>query len=314
MKKLLSLLFVVLILVSSLALIVNAETVITVSDDLSTATVDGETYSRYNSNSAEIIYADHYGDHYGDSRDALLSKKQKETIKSIKVMFADENNVAIEVTVNYLDGSTLSTNFLNDKNRDEYEKFINGESKKTQVDLEYPYDNQVTIEKSALLGERMEINKAVKFYSEEYAVREISEDENFYHTIGVLMIYDTEYYFVDFSELNTTYNEFYASEYECLEGYKIVDKTLLKDLKSATKESYEDSFGFFLDDKFTKIVSNVFLIGVFGVIPLIILALFVILAVKSKTALYRKMFTVICSLSVLELVMFIIMFVYLLLI
>lgn len=299
MKKISAFLFTFIIIVSSLFISVSAQNTATISEDFSHLYFKSYSYSKYNPNLADVEPYANY-----DFCSIELSEEQKKTISSISVDFSEDYMIA-SVYVDYLDGTSSTIPFLNDKYLDEYQKFVNSTDDSLQIDFEYPEDNQINVTKTQLFGERYNFySKDIK-YNNRYDVNMVSDSGNFYKQAGILLICEDGYYYADFEESQVEADDvYYLEDYDdYLICYKITDEELIEQIEDSNEDYYDGDMGFLINDDFTDTVSDVFLIIAFAIIPFVIFVCGLIFALRSKTV-YKKFFTVTYILAALELAIF----------
>lgn len=297
MKKYLICIITSILLFSCLGMTAFAdETASTISDDYQTVYLNGKTYSRFNASLIETEY---------DTYDVTpeLTDAQQENITNISIM-ANESESLLSVDIDFKDGSTLSANFMRDDYRKNYDELIKNPNTPYIIDFEWPEGNQVTGSKSlftanpVVLAQRS-LNRSASYH---VLMNIIEDDTRIYK--GSLLIVDDHYYYVDYEEIGVTNPYFFLPyEYTELPAYEITDPDLVAEIIAGEDAYYDDDFGFFYDDDLTKTISTVFLILIFAVVPAVILILFLILAIRTKT-IYRKLFAAICGCAGLELVIF----------
>ena len=297
MKKLKYLILTVILLFSCLGFTAFAEgSAATISDDYQTLCIDGNTYSRFN---ASMIDADYYVVDVSVELTAL----QQETIDKIEFSMTEDSIVAY-ADIYFKDGGNLYAGFLRDDYLKMYNELSTSENGEYIIDFQYPEDNIVPVEKSKLFGNPVVLTYEDLEWCDYYSVVMRSEDENLSVYKGSIIFIDDDGYYVDYEEVGVkSWYEFDPYEYEELPAYEISDEELIASLREGESAYYADDFGFFYDDNFTETLSAVFLIFVFAIVPFVILVVFLVLAIRSKTV-YRKMFAAISILSGAELVIF----------
>ena len=277
-----------------------AEAEITFSEDLKTVNYHGINYSRFDKT---MISLPSSSNEFPD-----LTEEQAETIREITVRVYNGNAI-IGVSIYYIDGSFFSSYFLNDAYADEHLRLINGQEQYCFINLEWPIENIVEAEKSALMGKKdiIDINSIDVDNYFDVTVR--SNDGNLEVYTGVVMQYKDSWIYADLNEnaFKDTSDIRYEDLYD-VTVYTIEDNELILQLDNAMEAYYKEDMGFLFDDEFTSGVSKFFLIVVFAVFPAIVFALFLILFLRSKTF-YKKLFGIICALSAAELVMFTVMYI-----
>lgn len=306
MKKIISVIIVAVLLLSfSLgvsALDVN-ELTLTVSDDLKTVYIDGATYSLIDASKLWV-------DEYDENEDAVeyainvqLSETQKESIKSIEADVYDEK-ILISASISAKDGMEIFSYYLREDYLDDYAKLLNGEYDEVSVDFEYPEDNTVEVDKEKLFGNGSTIEIGQMDYYDWFYVYAENGDKKLSLRTGWIFSIERQYYFADFEELGDAAQNGYfdPSSISNLTVYEIEDEELVNSLRQAESE-YNSDLTFAFDDGISKIISGVFMVFTFGVIPLIILITSLIFVFRTKK-LYRKIFVAVCGLSAAEIAIF----------
>ena len=297
MKKLISVIITAMLLFSCLGLTVFAATSsATISDDYQKLTLDGNTYSRFNTSTMEVEY-------FSYDTSVKLSANQQETIKEI-ILQANEDVTIIYADIYFKDGAVLSVGFLRDDYLGMYNDIATGESNEYTIDFEYPEGNTILVKKAALYGDSVTLGTEELEWCDYFPVVVASSDGNLTAYKGALITIDDDCYYVDFEEAHIeSWYDFNPYDYAELPAYEISDAELIASIQEGEDAYYSDDFGFLLDDSFTEAVSAVFLIFVFAIIPFAIFVVFLILAIRSKTV-YKKMFRLIYILSAAELAVF----------
>ncbi len=297
MKKYLICIITSILLFSCLGMTAFAETSApTISDDYRTVYLNGETYSRFNASMIDTEYEYYYAE-------PNLTDAQQEYIAEVTFMINDSKSL-LSVVIDFKDGSTLSANYIRKDYLDTYDELIKNQNAPYIIDFEWPEGNRVTGSKALFTANPVVLGSRDLNISDQYPIlMSILEDDTDLY-IGALLIIDGRYYYVDYEEIGVTrWYDFYAYEYTDLPAYEITDSDLVADIATGEEAYYNSDLGFFYNDELTTTISKVFLILVFAVMPAVILVLFFILAIRAKTV-YRKLFTVICCISGVELVIF----------
>lgn len=277
--------------------IINSREPITLSEDYKKLYCGEDTYTRFSSNDLTL---NELSD--GVSNKVVLSDAQKKEISEV-LLCATSTASIINAEIYFKDGAVFTASFLNDNFTEEYNRIIKGECEEYIIDFAYPADNTVTASRELIFGQTATLNLSGNDLTDWYYVKTQASDKSFTVEKGMLLVYSEQYYYADFTDKKFDDNDFWREEKFEVTAHLITDTDLLKRIEEAQEKYYGDDFGFFDDDKFTKAVANVFLIIIFAIIPFAILVLFTILALRSK-GIYRKMFTAICVLSAIELLVF----------
>jgi len=234
-----------------------------------------------------------------------LSPTQEESIKKVDLL-SDYDEIAFFADIVYKNGIKLSVSYLREDFMDDYTRLLNNEFESYTIDFLWPEGNTVTASKESLSGEKVTLTSEELMRISAYDVYADNGTEVLRYITGSLLIYDDDYYYVDFKEIGYDVSElygFYPSDYKKLDAHKITDQTLILNLAGAENRYYDDNLGFFYDDDFTEKISAVFIVFVFAVIPLAVCILFLIFTIRSK-AIYRKLYAAVTLISAAELAIF----------
>lgn len=290
MKKILSTIFLAILLFTCLAQTVCAEVPIMISEDYQTLTMDGKSYSRINAMNLSVEYYEEI------HKKVKLSDTQAEQIQDI-YLEANETKSVLYAVLTFLDGATLSIDFLQTDYLDEYNNIMKGKVKNYNIDFEWPEGNVVNATCEELLGDDVTLKATELEFCDYYYVNAQSKDAGITVFTGALISIDSSFYYVDFGEVQVSaWSEFEPYTYAELSAYKITNETLISKLEDAETSYYADELGFLFDDSLSELVASVFLVLVFVLVPFVLLVLFLILAIRSKT-IYKKMFRIIYILS-----------------
>ena len=346
MKKIISVISVILISVFCLGLtaISVPETkgkIATISEDLQVIQSGKEKFYRINSNDIEfdyivvddeeyvydentIVYEDKVVVEYADEMyEFQLSENQKKTIENIEDCSLG-SEVYIDIVIYYKDGTSLSgLKFLNEKYLDEYNDLIENGSDTYLVDFIFPDNNFVNIPKAALFNSDNKTTiKTDDFFDECYVYIENSS-KIFRIEQGSIITYKDEFYYRDnkenglksefvdgvhntiYHEKSTVHNTIYH-EKSTVSVYKITDENTINKLKEAQEKYYEDDFGFLFNEKLAESISKVLFVVIFGILPLAVLVLSIVICVRSSKKAYKKICITTSVLSVTEIISFII--------
>ena len=126
--------------------------------------------------------------------------------------------------------------------------------------------------------------------------------------MGVVFKQDDKYYYLDYATAGIEFIhgfDFSMIAEKNVTVYEITDEESLSTLDLALGNSPETRPLF--DDNTTMLISGFLLIFIFGIIPLGLLILFLILALRSKTK-YRKIFLTLSLICILQITVFSILF------
>lgn len=326
MKKIISLIIAFVLIFSCFAITAFAEDiiddfnifeakqpVITFSENFNKLYVDNEPFSRVDTSMlltdfdySVLVDEERNTDYYtGNSAYVDFSDEQKENVKDIIIdTNPAENMYRIELYFN--DGSTITIYFLKDTYLEEYNKIINGKCEEYIIDFVWPEGNTIKTNKSALFGETEMLTRSELDFCDWFDVYVQNSDGSLMAYAGMLLISDENYYYVDYNESEINDYFWNSNSIGDLANYpvhKITDEELISQIPVAEQEYYEDDYGYLYNDDLTESVSTVFLIIVFAVIPLAILVVFLIQAVRKK-GVYKKLFAIISAICTAELAVF----------
>lgn len=298
MKKIVSLLVALLLLTCCFCLTASAEGTIIISNDYENIYMNGSTYSRFNTSRLNVDYTENV---YSS---ISLSEAQQETIERITLQ-VNEDKSLISAEFNFKDGSYLTAEYMNSKYLPIYEDIVNNYIGTYVVDFVWPEENQVRTDRYSLIGSGEPLVVSDANSNSIFDVYAENEAGTLSVTKGYVVEIDNEFYYVDYDKNGFDSNNSIYTVAPVF-GYKITDKALLEELEEAMDEYYKEDFGFFLDDSFSDGVSRVFIVFVFAVLPLAVLIVSLIFAIRSK-GVYRKLCASISILSGIELTIFIVL-------
>ncbi len=334
MKKVLSIIFSVIIVLSCLSLTAFASDKLfvyddeyeidfdktfppvsaSISEDYQTLTVNGKTFSPFNPQDFDIQY--NYIDNYmgienfvpPSEIDFQLTDAQKETFKVITAKCNDNENIfEIEISTNY--GGSFTGTYLRDDYFDDLALYNSGEGVFT-IDFGYPENNTLSVEKKLLYGDTEKIRGSKLSYLLWFDVSLSSADGTFLrHGYGEVLVGEGKYYYADCeeSELNDVVYDSYLLVHEITDKELIakIDECMAAYDEYYQDEFYDDDYDVLYDDNATYTIAKVLLIILFAVIPLIILIIFALKSVGKKDV-YLKLYLTIAGLCVAEIITFVI--------
>lgn len=294
MKKILCVFLALLAAVCLLSVTVSAETAVVLSEDLQTLTLDDRTYSRADLSAMGLYYD-------GETFAAQLPENLRSQVKGT-VAYSTFNEWVISVEIYYQDGSRQDIYFAYDAVKSELLRLCQDDELVCGVQLWW--DDELSAASapiSKFKGTAVELDGRDLAYYDTYEVmyhyREL--DTNVHR--GFVSDFEGDYYYVDYQENNIpTPATFYAGDWPTpLKVYKITDAELIEQIDEAldTEFNATSSSG--------QTISAFFLCFVFGLIPLAILILSLILAIRSK-GYYRLTWAVTSGLCAAELSVFLV--------
>lgn len=321
MKKYLTLLIVVITLSFSLCIpsFASAQKVITLSEDYKYMYFDGSTYTRVDAsmlsfNEEQIVYKyvekydedSLYTEFHNTVYEIELTDIQKEEIKKIGVENNNQDETLFFITIYFVDGSELYIDFIREDMLDEYEKAISGNTEKYTVDFMWPEGNKFQVNKEKLFkGNKRKVD--VLQYESHRVYSNLSTN-SFSAYAGLIFSDQENYYFFSFIDSNLkTEDEFLEQSYygEKTEVIELTDEELIENLKTCEQKYFEDDYGYLYNKEFTETVSKIFFVLIFAIAPAVVFVGSLILAIKSKKALYKKLLFVTSGISLAVIVTFI---------
>ena len=275
------------------------------SEDFSTANYEGEEYTRINLDG----FLQPLNPVHESNLDIKLSNNQKNTIKKIEIL--DDYGVMFRANISFKDGGYYQAEYINNRYLNDYNVLKSDKPPKVKIRFDYPGGNTVTTNMSELKSDVSELvevsNKHKKFFVLSY-----NKEKRLAYEKGVLIIdSDDNCYYAEFNDEFTADDvDSYSTHFTY--AFVIKDEELLSKIDDAMDKYYDSDFGILEDDDFSDRISSVMIIFIFAVVPLGLMILFLIAAIKSKTS-YKKLFTIIYILCILEIIVFAALFIIMLL-
>ena len=292
MKKcFLALFFVLFLLIPYLAFSVSAEDAnINLSSDCKTLEYNGTQYVRFNAFYTQWEYKfSQYGVEC-NSPDILYADFEIST-----------NSVIICAYIYYADSSVLTAYFIDQTYAAEHAA-LSGLGNEYTVDFGYPTGNTINVPTSALFGNATTLTDHYSTDFEMFDVVAENRDGSFSIKKGVVLKIKEKFYYLDYQYAGIyNPNSFYPSLVDHLPAYEITDPAFLLQLEASY--SKYNSLGL-LSENIQDIIAGVLLILTFAVIPLAALIVFLILALRAITPVYKKIFSAIYITAAAELVVF----------
>lgn len=214
------------------------------------------------------------------------------------------NEVFITVHLYYDDGSQLTIYFINKARRTEHNALAK-RMHEAVVDFLYPGKNTVPIIPNYFFNSPTELNIS---YGDDYELFDVysqSEDGCIRVDKGLLLVHEEQYYYIDYQAAGFLFpsSDLSVEELNHLPAFAIRDPAVTLRLEEAYDRYDSYSFGLF-SGSFMDVVGIVLLTLTFGFFPLAVFVVFLILALRAKTRVYKKMFTVIYIAAAAALAMF----------
>lgn len=295
MKKLLSVFLALLATVCLLSMTVSAEAGYVLSEDLQTLTLGGRTYSRADLSAMDIYYDGE------DTQNIHLPANLQSQVKGVMV-YSTYNQWVVSVELYYRDGSKLGICFVYEPVREELLQLCQDDDLVCGIEFWWEDDPSVTAPISSFKGTPTTLDGSRLYDDEYYSISYYYEELDCYVNRGFLWYQDDRYYYVDFRENNTLqpldYTIYYADKE--MKAYEITDPELLSRIGEALDDPMDGS------TEFGQVLSAAFLCFVFALIPLAILIMSLIFALRGK-GYYRVTWGITAGLSAATLVLFIIL-------
>ncbi len=301
-KKILALIITILLLIPCFTL--NASAIISekidgntycgisLSEDYKTLYYKEESYTRFNPSWTQWNNATYFND----------IKYYSNEIKSVNFDLG-ANDVIIRATIKLNDGSSISATYIKeDYYLAEHNSLLNFASEYT-ITFGYPADTTVSLTSKQILGEKVTLLNHEYSFCDSFDVTAQNKDDSYYIDKGELLAINDSFYYVNYQENNMATIPYYIENQDSVMAYKITDAEAISLLENAYNQYNSDAIGFLTGD-FTSNIGLVLLFLAFGIMPLAVFIVFLILSLRAKTPAYRKMFRIIYIISATELVVF----------
>ncbi len=296
MKKWIAVFLALLATVCLLSVAVSAESVATLSEDLQVLTLEGQTYSRGDVSAIDL-------NAYDDTRVTLeLTEQQQKDLKR-GVVSTTRDSKFIMVDLYYRDGSILNITFISDQYKEELLQLCQSDDLVCGVEFYWLSDTKVHAPLKDFKGTPVTLTASDLYGCSTHQVVYYSRGMNVNVYRGAVLTDNDRLYFVDFRENDiVTPAYFYATEYDKLDAYEITNTEIYNSIKQIEDDYY--IYGMDTDtDSPEYILTAVFLIFLFAVIPTAILVPSVIFFVRGK-GYYRVTWGVTAGLCIAELAVF----------
>lgn len=305
MKKVLSVLSVVLILASLCCLSVSADdSVIVIADNFHSLTYCGNTYVRVE-NGDGVDY-----DYSTQEKDFSLTKRQSAEIRSISADVDGYRDAYVVLDIWYKTGQNdRTTVYINQDRLEEYNNILNGNGHAYTMQINYSMDDEIVMTADQLKGEAIVKDGQDIPHTNQFTIWVESEDGCFSEIAGALLVDEPagEYYFLDyFQNGNDGYFDLMTDLGSCEDVtlYRITDEALLSRIET-DYAAYYDAQLMPYTETVGKTLSAVMMILIFGVLPLAVLVVGIIGWIRSKRSAYRRLFTALTVVCVAELATFV---------
>ena len=264
---------------------------------------NGEYYILFNANKIEE-------DGYDEFEYAIsMSEELEEKTQDVELYISPDTAV-VSAIYYFKDGTTLNANYLKHTLVTEFDRMVSSDWQYGEIDFEYPYDNQLSINQEKLYGKQINLitNEISDYNYHEFRVYATSELSEIKLEKGMLIVSEDKYYFVDYEKAGIVVkNYFNIADYSEILAFEITDENLCNKIDECIEVYYDDDYGFFDDDGFTNSVSKVMLTIMFLIFPLAVFALALILAIRSK-GYYKKIFRILYISAIVTLVLVVVLF------
>ena len=274
-----------------------------ISGDFSTVKVDGTSYVRFPSTSVR-------GFSFEKFVPAEVEAPAEFNASSATFLSACEGDV-LKVSIDYRDGGSTTAVFLIQTRISEFNLLLDGAYEKFVVDFQWPEGNEVIGYASALRYRTISLDVEILEDCTLFPVYGyLNPDLSI--SVGALFEYQDQYYFTsDLKLVNSQWDLF--SSTETISSVLITEEELVSSFKKADQNRYDSEFGIFFNEDLSVLISAIFLILLFGVLPLILFVIFLFAYLKSKKSVYRALFGITGGLSLATFLVFIILFLFALL-
>lgn len=294
MKKLLCVILALLAAVCLLSVTVSAETAVVLSEDLQTLTLDGRTYSRADLSAMNLYYN-------GLPFEVQLPEDLHSQVKSA-ISYSTINEWVISVEIYYQDGSRQDICFAYDAVKSELLRLCQDDELVCGIQLWWEDElSAASAPISTFKGTPVELDGRDLAYTDTYEVMYFYRELDTHINRGFVSDFKGDYYYVDYRENNIPNPAaFYAGDWPTpLKVYKITDTELIEQIDEALDSEFN------VTSSSGQTISAFFLCFVFGLIPLAILVLSLIFAIRSK-GYYRLTWAVTAGLCAAELSVFLV--------
>lgn len=294
MKKLLSLFLALMAVVCLLCVTVHAETAAILSDDLQTLTLFERAYSRADLSAMDLFYD-------GPPFEVQVPKSMQAQVKNA-IAYSSYNQWVIAVEIYYLDGSRQDICFAYDDVKEELLRLCQDDELVCSIEFWWEGDSSsVKAPISQFKGTPVSLEGSELIYDFRYQVTYYYRELSTMVYRGCICDYMGEYFYIDYRENNIpSPTNFYPSEWPgSLKVYQITDEQLIEQIEEALDSQYSGV------TTSGQTLSAIFLCFVFAVIPLAILILCAIFAIRSR-GYYRLTWAVTAGLCAAELSVFVI--------
>lgn len=298
MKRIVSILAVMLILASLCCLSVAAEDrVIVIAENFNSLTYAGNTYVRVE-NSDGIDY-----DYSTQENEFALTKRQSAEVRDIVATVDGYRDAYVVLDVWYKTGNNeRSIAYVNQERLDEYNAILIGQGHAYTMQINYSMDDDIVMSAAQLKGEAIVKDGDHIPHTNAFAVWLESKDGCFSEVAGSLLVdeFAGEYYYLDYFQWGADgYYDLMTDLGECEDVtlYRITDAALLERIETDYAAFYDAQLMPYTETV-GKMLSAVMVTLIFGVLPLAVLVGAIIGWIRSKRVIYRRLFvalTIACT-------------------
>lgn len=276
----------------------------TFNEDYTRLTYKGENYSLIDGNDIG------YDGAYDDEEAAIsinLTEEQMKTVAELDLT-PITNGLVIEAEYRLNTGVEMSITYLNDKYMDKFQSALTREEDKVGIDFMYPEGNYFETTLTKL--KETKTTKRIDYSMGESFTVQVELDEklknNVYVILGEIILVDDAYYYLDYMDagmnnVDGIYTYFEDGARECT-VYQISDPDTVWNLENCYN-LYNEDMGIINDEEITQAFASGLATIVFAVLPLVVLVLSVIFAIRFKEK-YRKLFIALGAVAIAEIIVF----------
>ena len=288
MKKYIAILLAILVMSFCLSFSVSAEVdCFTLSEDLMSLTLNGQTYVRMDTSNTSFYYFDTL------KQTPQLSPDKQEQFIDWNFTLTEDGKV-VDATLYYRAGGYLSCSYVLESFAPKLEAWQKGDGVDCRIAIDW---DTITVPETRLKGQPITLTGKELSETNSYFICADTEDNCFEITTGTLLISRGNFYYVDHSEQSGYITYFDPYEYDSLECYQITDEALCKDLSDLGLSEASLEF-------LAEIGAKAFVIFIFGMIPAAILVLALAFLIKRK-GYYKVTWGITAGFCVAELITFV---------
>jgi len=265
-----------------------------VSGDLQTVRYRGLTYVRF-----DARYT-HWWD--GSIQPSQIICDSPDVV-SVELTF-NPNAMIMTAEIYYKDGSRLTAHYISPGYVAEHQALMD-KGHTAVVDFGYPSNNTVSLIPGALMSQPVTLSISSGDDHQSFDIYSESRDGSFIILKGLLVAHKDHFYYIDYEASGIFFPSgiYNSKQLNGMAAYAITDPALLLELEAAYDRYNSLSFGVF-SGSVMDMAGIVLLVLTFGVFPLAVLVVFLILALRAKTRAYKKIFTAIYISAAAELALF----------